>query len=137
MTKEELSKQRSEIAKRKYAEGWSPRKGKKHTEETKDRIRHIKIKQGIVPKTAFKKGVSPWNKGIVYGTQSYGALHKWIYKNWGSPKKCEKCGVTSESNRKINWANKNHKYSNDKKDWMRLCAKCHRQYDYDTFYWVK
>jgi 5-methylcytosine-specific restriction endonuclease McrA len=37
--------------------------GKKHSEETKRRIAEKKKAQGIVPKSAFKKGVKPWNTG--------------------------------------------------------------------------
>ena len=35
----------------------------KHKEETKKKISETKKKQGIIPKTAFKKGYIPWNKG--------------------------------------------------------------------------
>jgi hypothetical protein len=38
-------------------------KGKKHSEETKRRISEKKKLQHIVPKSAFKKGLTPWNKG--------------------------------------------------------------------------
>jgi len=43
--------------------GHKIRLGKKHSEETKKKISETKKRQHIVPKTAFKKGVVPWNKG--------------------------------------------------------------------------
>lgn len=30
---------------------------------------------------------------------------------------------------KIHWANKTGFYLREKEDWIRLCAKCHRNYD--------
>ena len=58
----------------------------------------------------------------------YYPLHRWIAYNLGRPKKCEMCG--SENEKEYDWANKDHKYKRDFKDWIRLCKPCHRKYDY-------
>lgn len=59
------------------------------------------------------------------------ALHNWVERNLGKPKKCEHCGSTDKS-KKFEWANKSQKYKRDLSDWMRLCTKCHSKYDYST-----
>jgi len=45
--------------------------------------------------------------------------------------KCELCGT--EDAKKYEWANKDHKYFRNTNDWMRVCTKCHRNYDYAKF----
>ena len=57
----------------------------------------------------------------------YTSVHMWVRKHWGKDKVCEICGTTRHS--KYVWANKNHKYSRNRDDWMRLCSKCHFNYD--------
>ena len=57
----------------------------------------------------------------------YHAIHKWIIRKLGTPQKCENCG--DDSNRKYEWANKDHKYRRNLSDWMRLCTPCHRAHD--------
>lgn len=58
----------------------------------------------------------------------YSALHKWVRWHKGNAKKCEWCGVTSES-KKIYWANIDHKYRRDLNDFISLCNPCHCLYD--------
>jgi stalled ribosome alternative rescue factor ArfA len=60
---------------------------------------------------------------------SYSAKHHWITNNYGKPTKCELCRKDNLSGREINWASISHKYKRDRKDWMRLCTKCHGIYD--------
>lgn len=143
----------SEAIKLKYASGWSPRKGKFHSDETKAKISKVKKAQHIVPKSAFKKGQKAWNKGMtaVWTTNrnlennpskkgdqhwnwsgdqvTYRALHKWVVKVLGQPDTCEHCGKSGLSGRQIHWANISRKYLRDKNDWIRLCVKCHKKYD--------
>lgn len=57
----------------------------------------------------------------------YSALHSWIRKNKGTPKKCEHCGRTDK--KKYEWANISGEYKRDLNDWIRLCTKCHREFD--------
>jgi endogenous inhibitor of DNA gyrase (YacG/DUF329 family) len=59
----------------------------------------------------------------------YRGLHSWIRKKLGRPDTCEHCGKIGLTGHKINWANRSGKYLRDTSDWLRLCVKCHREYD--------
>lgn len=58
----------------------------------------------------------------------YGSLHKWVSRWLGKPNKCSECGKVGYG-RQIHWANKSGEYKRDLSDWIRLCAKCHGEYD--------
>ena len=84
-------------------------------------------------KTTFitRKGIPrPWTmgeknhewKGDKVG---YGALHDWVYRKLGKPKKCMNCNNTEN----LEWANKSRKYMRDLTDWISLCRSCHAKYD--------
>jgi hypothetical protein len=55
------------------------------------------------------------------------AMHRWIKKLKGTPKYCEHCERTDK--KKYEWANKDHKYSRNPDDYMRLCTTCHIKHD--------
>ena len=100
-------------------------------------------------RTRFKKGQNAWNKdtkGLTVANNGsfkkgryaderhpfwkgdevgYSALHSWVKRKLGEPKKCEMCGLVG--NRKFEWANKSGKYKRDLKDWLRLCTPCDRK----------
>ena len=57
----------------------------------------------------------------------YTALHQWLYKQVGQPKKCQHCRRVDL--KQYYWANKNHTYKRNIKDWIRLCPSCHIKYD--------
>lgn len=59
----------------------------------------------------------------------YGALHDWVYRELGSPNKCTHCGKSALHPQGMHWANKSNEYKRDLNDWIRLCAKCHKEYD--------
>lgn len=59
----------------------------------------------------------------------YYALHHWINRVLGKPQHCVSCGDDSE--RRYHWANVSGEYLRDVEDWVRLCPKCHKQYDKD------
>lgn len=105
------------------------------------------IKQGqrLSPKTEFKKGSIPWNKGLkgfgrwskksMKGSENpswkgdsvgYFGLHLWVNRHLGKPQKCEFCEKVSG---RFVWANKSKKYKRDMHDWIRLCYSCHHRYD--------
>lgn len=65
------------------------------------------------------------------------ALHNWVEKQLGKPKKCEHCKI--ENAKQYDWANKSQKYKRDITDWIRLCRSCHAKYDHPTRYkkWKK
>jgi len=104
------------------------------------------IKGHPAPKTAFKKGQTPWNKGKKYpqitGKKhfawkgqgvSYNGIHHWVHRELGRPTKCEFCGKENpkDSTKRniIFWANKSHKYLRKLDDWIMLCGSCHYKYD--------
>ncbi len=89
--------------------GFSGMTGKKHKQESKDKI----------------SGEKNFNwKGDKAGHHSF---HTWVRTRLGTPKKCEHCGTTDA--KFFDWANKSGEYKRDLNDWIRLCRKCHRQYD--------
>lgn len=98
----------------------SPRKGirgmMKHTEETK-----IKMKESA------KRGNKnhQWKGDLV----TYVPLHTWVARCLEKPTKCEHCGKDGLTGQQIHWANKDHKYKRNLKDWIRLCSSCHKKYD--------
>lgn len=62
----------------------------------------------------------------------YDALHNWVYRKLGLPKKCEHCGKRNQKEKGqwiLDWANKSHKYKRLSTDWLALCIICHRKYD--------
>lgn len=89
--------------------------GRKHSEETKR-------KMGF----ARKNSKNPAWKGDKVG---YRALHYWVEKWLGKPKKCEHCGKDGLTGHKIHWANISRKYKRINTDWIRLCASCHQLFD--------
>ncbi len=106
--------------------------GKKRSEETKLKIKEKRKFQIITQE--HRENISKslrgdknyqW-KGDDVG---YGSVHDWISKWKGTPKKCESCGT--ETAKKYEWANVNHKYRRVLEDYIRMCTKCHRKYDKD------
>lgn len=99
-----------------------------------------RFKKGQSSYNKGKKGFIPWNKGIkvesITGEKNgfwkgnnvgYQGLHEWISKKLGTPMKCSYCKSTEKS--RYNWASINHSYTRNLNEWIRLCVKCHRQYD--------
>jgi hypothetical protein len=92
------------------------------------------------PKSEFKKGMTPWNKGkeclAVKGESNhhwkgdnagYVSIHMWVSRWKGRPKLCDVCGSTQE--KKYEWANIDHRYKRVLDDYIRMCTRCHRKYD--------
>ncbi len=64
----------------------------------------------------------------------YFGVHSWLYHNFGSPEKCEKCsslGYKNKGNKwSIQWAKiKGKEYIRVRENFMALCARCHIFYD--------
>lgn len=72
---------------------------------------------------------SPRWKGDKVGV---GALHSWVVRRKGKPIKCQFCGELPKKAfpKRIQWANKDHKYRRKLNDFIGLCVSCHRNYDY-------
>lgn len=94
---------------------------------------HLKgnlFREGHKPKNAFtsRDTVGENNVNWKGDEVGYDALHDWVSRKLGRPKKCEHCGL-NDSSRRYEWANKSHKYKRELDDWIRLCKKCHMRYD--------
>lgn len=120
----------------------NPLKGKKLPDEWAKKCAEGRKKSGMYEKV--------WNKGltakdsdsVLAGDKHYAwkdnnvgavALHKWIYRKFGSPMVCECCGKECENNHQIHWANRSNEYKRDRDDWIRLCASCHKRFDMVKF----
>ena len=97
----------------------NPMFGRRHSPETIEKMRA----------KALGCNNSQWKGDKV----EYQALHDWITNNFGQPPTCENCGETNLFGRKINWANKNGKYLRKRSDWKRLCVKCHRLLNNESY----
>lgn len=58
----------------------------------------------------------------------YDALHDWVARHLGRPKKCSVCGENNPR-KMYHWANLSGKYKRDLSDWMRMCVPCHSRHD--------
>jgi len=91
-----------------------PSKGKKLSKKWCDNIR---------------KGQEQTKSHMWKGEQAgYSSIHRWLRKYYGSPKKCDWCGLKGsrpKRNWTIQWANIDGSYRRDIKNWICLCAKCH------------
>jgi len=117
-------------------------KGKKglweHTEEWKKKMKEIAKNKGfglwMKGKTSCNKGkkrpqfAGEKNQNWKGDDVGYVGLHNWVNRYLGKPTTCEHCGKNFTGHR-IGWANKSGEYKRDLNDWLRLCGKCHRQYD--------
>lgn len=116
--------------------------GKKHSNETRAKISDTLRAKNIKPpsrlgtthpvsektKLILSIKVSGNLNGHWKGDKvKYRALHSWVTRKLGRPKKCEHCG-TIEAKR-YEWANRSHKYKRELTDWIRLCSRCHQRYD--------
>ena len=105
-------------------------KGIGHTEETKLKISQNNYWNGKTGK------LHPQWRGDKVG---YSGIHAWVYKHLGKAKKCENpnCiyprvgskGRFLKKTKRYEWANKDHKYRRNLKDWISLCVSCHKLYD--------
>ncbi len=103
-------------------------KGKKRGPLSEERKKQISesLKGGTREniKTWHNEGHPRW-KGEDAG---YVSKHMWVRKHKGKPLVCEHCGVTREEKR-LSWANKDHKYRRVLSDYIPLCYPCHKKYD--------
>lgn len=127
-----------------FASGHVPwNKGSAISEETRQKLRLAKLGKKNPKHSEWLKAhpINYWkgrNKPEFTGSGNpqwkgnevgYRALHIWVESKLGKPSKCEHCNTDGLTQRKIHWANKSGQYLRDLDDWMRLCAKCHKQYD--------
>ncbi len=105
------------------------RLGRKVSEETKNKLRGLKrtaeTKLKISQAQSEDKGFQ-W-KGDKAGVS---AMHTWVIKWKGRPRKCEMCGT--DKAKKYEWANVDHSYLRVLEDYMRMCTSCHIRYDIEN-----
>lgn len=114
-------------------------------------FKHANYKSGHVQSRKIKEKISKAHKGKRFSEEhrlniskskrgskayqwkgegcGYRSLHHWVEKELGKPKICEFCKNSNLNHRQYNWANKSHEYKRDLSDWLRLCVKCHKNYD--------
>lgn len=116
-----------------YAPGWLLKKsGGKYCSHKC----YSKSKIGNEPWNKGSKGLTKRNSGSFYSSESkwkgtlkeYKILHYWVGKYLGKPKGCSMC-KTVINTRGIHWANISGEYKKELSDWIRLCAKCHYEFD--------
>lgn len=117
-----------------FKKGHSLRKGIKLNQSSIEKMRLKLMGRRLSPKTEFKKGQVPFNKGKSHNPEElhpnwkgddvgYNALHAWVVRKLGKPEKCERCNTTKS--KRFMWHNISYEYKRELNDWERLCAKCH------------
>ena len=122
----------SEIGKERFKNGELPEGflhnknflGKTHTPEARAKIAHSRMgtKNPMYGKTNEQH---PNWKGDDVG---YYGLHDWLTARFGQPIGCEWCGE-DDPEKRYEWANISGEYRRDRDDFVRLCKKCHNDYD--------
>lgn len=111
------------------------RKRYPHSKETKEKLKIAAIKQHAdgrfkpMEKGKYHHSIGKENFKWLGDGVGYQGIHSWVTHWKGKPNTCEKCGKTNLSERQIHWANIDHKYRRVLDDYIRLCAKCHGEYD--------
>lgn len=104
-----------------FKKGHKIRLGIKHTEETKRKLSKALKNKYLGEKSSQWKG----------DNASYTAFHSWIRRRKGAPKICEFCKTTNKE-RELCWANKDHSYKRNIDDFIPLCYPCHKKYDLEN-----
>lgn len=124
-----------------FQKGHKINQGRKVNEETRNKKSITNKLRGIKPPSTLglkhsiesiekRCGKNHYNwKGDNVG---YFGLHEWVKKTMGQPKNCEHCPKTDLKGMKIHWANISGKYRRDVNDWVRLCVKCHWDFDRES-----
>ena len=92
-------------------------------EKIKQKIRDSQYHSNL--KGTKKNEKNPAWKGEDVG---YTSLHIWVNRNFEGKNFCEICLKEA----KLEWSNKDHKYSRNREDWQLICRSCHRRFDNDN-----
>ena len=101
------------------------------TKEHKDKLRQAHLGKKLSEETKIKMGlykVENENHNWKGDSVGYRALHEWVYKKLGRPNKCSYCDKIGNGHQ-MHWANISGKYKRITDDWVRLCVKCHSNFD--------
>lgn len=93
----------------------------------KNKGKHWKVKDSSKMCQRFGEQHPLWikdDKKVPYRT-----IHNWVERRLGKPHFCEECGARNLKHRQYHWHNLSGEYFRDLDDWIRLCVKCHKQYD--------
>lgn len=91
--------------------------GKKHTQETKEKMRQ-----------AHRKRVELGLNNFFKDSKSYAAVHLWLRDYYPKLGYCEECGTTNA--KRYEWALKVGKeYEKKRENFDCLCVRCHRERD--------
>lgn len=114
----------------------------KRTKKEKERLRNLNKGRKFTPEHRAKIALALSGKNhFQWGKQGadtfawkgnkvgYVGVHVWVVRYKGRPNICSKCGVTKLNARAMHWANIDHKYRRVLDDYIRLCVKCHYEYD--------
>ena len=106
-------------------------KGYHYNDSTEFKVCKLSPRKGIkkpsfINQTSFKPRRNLWETNV----REYQAIHRWVKKELGQPSICEFCKKTDLIPIQYHWANKSRKYLKDISDWIRLCHKCHRNFDH-------
>lgn len=84
------------------------------------------FQKGHKPFRKFRENHPLW-KGV---GASYESKHGFVSKNLGKArdKRCFYCGISGKDKR-LEWANIDHKYSRNTGDYLPLCCSCHYHWD--------
>ena len=107
-------------------------KGQKFTAEHRRKLSEIRIGKKLSKETREKMSIQRKddNHNLWKGDDaSYIAKHQWISRKLGKPDTCEICDKTGLKGHKIHWANISGNYTRDILDWIRLCVRCHIEFD--------
>lgn len=107
--------------------------GKKRYPETIEKMRLGNLGHRRSPKTEFKKGGTPWNKGKKYGKyvrmKGYAETHMWLRYHYGKADHCDNKNCKNKY-KIFQWAKlKDKKYERKRENFIQLCQSCHQLYD--------
>lgn len=110
---------------------YTPIQGNKQTQCRNCFIESIKGKVRVVhnkPHSQETKEQMSIKRTYSWADSGYGAKHRKIRDKYGKASRCENKACKGKS-KKYEWANLDHKYSEDISTWKQLCAGCHRVQD--------
>lgn len=95
--------------------------------------KHKKGSKNLMSKNSIGTTANEKNGRWAGSKVSYQALHNWIRSHYKKTKNCEQCkiipGIDSRGHTKLQWANRTKNYVRDRKDWICLCPRCHKEFD--------
>lgn len=116
-----------------------------HTEETKRKIGAANAKKLLGRQLTkvhrkhialgMKKATSHMRSKKQCADAVYQSAHQWMRRWYGQPQHCDQCRRKKAPSGKgkkdyFHWANIDGTYRKERDGWLRLCATCHRNYDF-------